>query len=173
VLRGRWVLESLLGEKVPPPPADVPALEASAKDAHNLSLRDQLKIHREKAECASCHDKMDPIGFGLENFDNLGRWRDADRGIAIDSTGTLPSGETFTGPQGLKKILMDRKDQVMKQVARKMTGYAFGRELNKFDECVVDGALGEMQNNGYRAQVLIEHIALSFPFCHRFYPKTD
>jgi hypothetical protein len=173
VLRGRWVLEALLGEKVPPPPPDVPALEASAKDAKDLPLREQLKIHRAKAECASCHDKMDPLGFGLENFDNLGRWRDTDRGLALDTTGTLPSGETFTGPEGLKKILMARKDQVMKHLARKMTGYAFGRELNKFDECVVDGALEAMQQNDYRASALIEQIALSFPFRNRFYPKED
>jgi hypothetical protein len=173
VLRGRWVLEALLGEKVPMPPPDVPALEASAKDAKDLPLREQLKVHRVKAECASCHDRMDPLGFGLENFDNLGRWRDADRGIALDTTGTLPSGETFTGPEGLKKILMGRKDQVMKHLARKMTGYAFGRELNKFDECVVDGALEAMQKNEYHPSALIEHIALSFPFRNRFYPKED
>ncbi len=173
VLRGRWILEALLGDKVPPPPPDVPALEESAKAGHNLSLREQLKTHRLKAECASCHDKMDPLGFGLENFDNLGRWRDSDRGLAIDSEGTLPSGESFTGPAGLKKILMDRKDQVMKQLARKLTGYAFGRELNKFDDCVVDRGLEAMQQNGYRPSVLIEQIAFSFPFRHRFYPKED
>lgn len=173
VLRGRWVLEALLGEKVPPPPPDVPALEASAKEAHGLPLREQLKIHRLKAECASCHDKMDPLGFGLENFDSLGRWRDADKGVALDTTGTLPSGETFTGPEGLKKILMSRKDQVMKHLARKMTGYAFGRELNKFDECVVDGGLEALKQNDYRPAALVVHIALSFPFRNRFYPKED
>lgn len=173
VLRGRWVLEALLGEKVPPPPPDVPALEASAKDAKDLPLREQLKIHRAKAECASCHDKMDPLGFGLENFDNLGRWRDSDRGLALDTTGTLPSGETFAGPEGLKELLVSRKDQVMKHLARKMTGYAFGRELNKFDECVVEGAFEAMQRNDYRASELIEHIALSFPFRNRFYAKVD
>lgn len=173
VLRGRWVLEALLGEKVPPPPPDVPALEASAKDAHDLPLREQLKIHRLKAECAACHDKMDPLGFGLENFDSLGRWRDSDKGVALDTTGTLPSGETFTGPEGLKKILMSRKDQVMKHLARKMTGYAFGRELNKFDECVVDGALEALKQNDYRPAALVEQIALSFPFRNRFYPKEN
>lgn len=173
VLRGRWVLEALLGEKVPPPPPDVPALEESAKDKHHLSLREQLAQHRLKAECAACHDKMDPLGFGMENFDNLGRWRDDDRGMAIDSKGTLPNGESFTGPEGLKKILMERKDQVMKHLARKMTGYAFGRELNKFDECVVDNALAAMKANDYRPGVLIEQIALSYPFRNRFYPKHD
>jgi hypothetical protein len=173
VLRGRWVLEALLGEKVPPPPPEVPALEASVKDGHVLPLREQLKIHRIKAECAACHDKMDPLGFGLENFDSLGRWRDTDRGVALDTTGTLPSGESFTGPEGLKKILLSRKDQVMKHLARKMTGYALGRELNRFDECVVDGGLEALQKNEYRSGALVERIALSFPFRNRFYPKED
>jgi hypothetical protein len=173
VLRGRWVLESLLGEKVPPPPPDVPALEASAKDAHDLPLREQLKAHRANPDCASCHDKMDPLGFGLENFDNLGRWRDAERGLAIDAQGTLPSGESFTGPEGLKKILMDRKDQVMTHLSRKLTGYAYGRELNKMDDCVIDAEMEALKANGYRPSALIEQIVLSYPFRHRFYPKED
>jgi len=171
VLRGRWVLEALLGEKVKPPPPDVPALEETAQKAKDLSLRDQLQLHRAKSECASCHDKMDPLGFGMENFDVLGRWRETDRGLPIDSKGTLPSGETFTGPSGLKTILMARKDDVMKHLVRKMTGYAYGRELNKFDECVVNKAMEALKANNYRPSILIEQITLSFPFRHRFYPK--
>jgi hypothetical protein len=171
VLRGRWILEELLGEKVPPPPPDVPALEDSAKDVHNLSMRTQLKVHRAKAECAGCHDRMDPLGFSLENFDNLGRWRDSYDKFPVDAQGTLSSGETFTGPAGLKKILMDRKDQVMRHLTRKMTGYAYGRELNRFDECVVDKTLDDLRKNQYRPSVLVEEIAMSFPFRHRFYAK--
>lgn len=172
VLRGRWVLESLLGDKVPPPPPDVPALEEHANSGPK-TLRDQLEIHRTKSECAACHDKMDPLGFGLENFDALGRWRDKDRGEPIDAKGTLPSGQTYSGPAGLKGILLERKDTIMKHLAKKMTGYAFGRELNKFDDCVVDRALEALQQNDYRASVLVEQIAMSFPFRHRFYPKHD
>ncbi|HEX7859542.1 MAG TPA: DUF1592 domain-containing protein [Verrucomicrobiae bacterium] len=171
VLRGRWVLEALIGEKVKPPPPDVPALEETQEKAKDLPLRAQLELHRAKAECASCHDKMDPLGFGMENYDVLGRWREKEGEHAIDSTGKLPSGETFTGPAGLKKILMSRKDDVVKHLVRKMTGYAFGRELNKFDDCVVDKAVEALQQNNYRPSVLVEHIALSFPFRHRFYPK--
>src|SRR5688572_18696369 len=110
VLRGRWILESLLGDKVPPPPPDVPALEESAASEKKLSFREQLEQHRLKADCAGCHNKMDPLGFGLENFDVLGRWRDADRGQPIDADGELPSGQKFTGPVGLKTVLMERKD---------------------------------------------------------------
>ena len=170
VLRGKWLMESFLGDKVKPPPPDVPALEQSGS-ATNLSLREQLEKHRSKSECASCHDKIDPLGFGLENFDVLGRWRDSDRGHPIDAQGTLPSGQSFTGPTGLKNLLMERKDDIMKHLVRKMTGYAFGRELNQFDQCVVDRTMEALQKNNYRASVLIEQIATSFPFRHRFYPK--
>jgi hypothetical protein len=172
VLRGKWLMESLLGDRVKPPPPDAPALEQSG-DAAALSLREQLEKHRTKSECATCHDKMDPLGFGLENFDVLGRWRDTDRGHEIDAQGTLPSGQTFTGPAGLKNLLMERKDDIIKHLVRKMTGYAFGRELNQFDQCVVDHAMEALQKNDYRASVLVEQIATSFPFRHRFYPKQD
>ena len=172
VLRGKWLMESLLGDRVKPPPPDVPALEQSG-EAANLTLREQLEKHRTKSECASCHDKIDPLGFGLENFDVLGRWRDSDGGRPIDAQGTLPSGQTFTGPVGLKNLLMERKDDIIKHLVRKMTGYAFGRELNQFDQCVVDRTTEALQKNDYRASVLIEQIATSFPFRHRFYPKQD
>jgi hypothetical protein len=173
VLRGRWILESLLGDKVPPPPPDVPALDEKSAAAVHLSLRQQLEQHRTKAECASCHNKMDPLGFGLENFDALGRWRETDRDQPIDASGTLPSGESFVGPSGLKSILLARKDDVLKHLVRKMTGFAFGRELNKFDNCVIDRAMSALEKNNYRASVLVEQIATSFPFQHRFYPKQE
>ena len=173
VLRGRWILESLLGERVPMPPPDVPALEENPEKAGNLSLREQLEAHRTKSECASCHDRMDPLGFGLEHFDVLGRWRDQDRDQPIDAKGKLPSGETYDGSAGLKKVLMQRKDRVMRHLVRKMTGYAYGRELNRFDDCVIDRTMEALQNSDYRSSVLIEQIATSFPFQHRFYPKGN
>jgi hypothetical protein len=174
VLRGRWILDALLGDKIPPPPPDVPALneEAAAKPG-GLSLRKQLEVHRSKAECASCHDKMDPLGFGLENFDALGRWRNQLNGEPVDAKGTLPSGEFYEGPAGLKRVLMARKDQIIRHLARKMTGFAYGRELNKFDDCVIDQAMKSLEQNDWRATVLIETIAMSYPFQHRFYPKQN
>jgi hypothetical protein len=171
VLRGRWIMEALLGEKVKPPPPDVPALEENPVKIAHVSLRKQLETHRTKPECASCHDKMDPLGFGLENFDVLGRWRDTDRGEPIDAQGKLSSGATYSGPAGLKTILMARKDDVMKVLVRKMAGFAFGRELNRFDDCVIDRTMKALQENGYRAPILVEQIATSYPFQHRFYPK--
>jgi hypothetical protein len=173
VLRGRWILESLLGDKIPPPPPDTPTLDESTVQASQLTFRQQLETHRTKPECASCHDKMDPLGFGLENFDVLGRWRASDRGYPVDAQGTLPSGRSFAGPAGLKAVLLERKEAILRHLARKLTGFAFGRELNKFDDCVIDRAMEELKRRDYRASVLIEVIATSFPFQHRFYPKED
>jgi hypothetical protein len=174
VLRGRWILDAMLGDKIPPPPPDVPALsEEAASKPGGLSLRKQLEAHRSKAECATCHDKMDPLGFGMENFDALGRWRDELNGEPVDAKGTLPSGEVYDGPTGLKRLLMARKDQIIRHLARKMTGYAYGRELNKFDDCVIDEAMKSLEKNDWRATVLIETIAMSYPFEHRFYPKQN
>jgi hypothetical protein len=173
VLRGRWILESLLGDEIKPPPPDVPALEEHGEAVAHLTLRQQLERHRIQAECAACHDKMDPLGFGLENFDVLGRWRESDKGLRIDAEGVLPSGEVFHGPEGLKQVLLERKEEILRHVARKLTGYALGRELNKFDDCVINEALKALESNGYRASVLVEVIASSAPFQQRFYPKND
>lgn len=172
VLRGRWMLEALLGGKIPPPPPDVPTLdEKAAASPGGLSLRKQLEQHRLKAECASCHDKMDPLGFGLENFDVLGRWRDELHGEPLDTKGTLPSGEVYEGPAGLKQLLLASKDKIVRHLARKMTGFTYGRQLNQFDNCVIDEAMKALEKNDWRATVLIETIAMSYPFQHRFYPK--
>ena len=173
VLRGRWVLEVLLGDKVPPPPPDTPTLDEKTVNSSALTFRQQLEVHRSRRECASCHDKMDPLGFGLENFDVLGRWRDIDKGQPVDSEGTLPSGKKFRGPDGLRSVLMDRKDSVIRHLARKMTGYALGRELNPFDDCVIDRAVVALKENNYRASILVETIATSLPFQNRFYPKQN
>jgi hypothetical protein len=171
VLRGKWILESLLGSKVPPPPPGVITLSEEAPEAGTQTLRQRLEKHRLSPDCASCHDRMDPLGFGLENFDVLGRWRTEDNGLPVDVAGTLPSGEKFQGAAGLKKVILARKDEVMRHLARKMLGYALGRALNKFDECVVDDAMKALKANGYRASALIETIALSYPFRHRYVKK--
>ena len=164
-------MEALLGEKVKPPPPDVPPLEETGEKANGLSLRAQLEVHRTKAECAACHDKMDPLGFGLENFDVLGRWRNEDRGQPIDARGTLGSDVIYEGPAGLKNVLLGRKDEVIKNLVKKMVGFAYGRELNQFDDCVVEKTMKALKENDYRASVLIMQIATSYPFQHRFYPK--
>lgn len=173
VLRGRWVIEALLGERIPPPPPDVPPLDERAVVIDGLSLRQQLELHRLQADCAACHDRMDPLGFGLENYDVLGRWREALHGQPLDTEGALPSGEIYEGPEGLKQVLLARKEKILRHLARKMTGFAFGRELNRFDNCVIDDALRALESGNWRARALIETIATSYPFQHRFYPAHE
>lgn len=171
VLRGGWLLERILGERVPPPPDDVPALEEEGQTLVARSLRERLEQHRQRADCATCHDRIDPLGFGLENFDAIGRWRTDDAGVPIDASGRLPSGEVFDGPDQLKQILLARRDQFVQHLIRQMLGYALGRPLNRFDQCVIDDTLKALQRQDYRAGLLIEEIVVSYPFQHRFIKK--
>ena len=168
VLRGRWVLEELLGSHVPPPPTDVPTLDESAVD-ESLSLRQRLEEHRKDPKCASCHRRMDPLGFGLENYDVLGRWRDVDQGRPIDASGELPNGDSFRGPIELKQLMLKRSVEFEEHLSRKMMGFALGRELNKFDQCVVDDCLEALEQSGHRSSAIIETIVTSFPFRHRYF----
>jgi len=171
VLRGRWILEELLGAKVPPPPPNVPSLDEGGVVATTASLRERLELHRQKPECASCHQRMDPLGFGLENYDAIGRWRTLDSGVAIDASGTLPSGESFSGPAELKKLLMVRKDEFQLHAVRKLVGFALGRDLNKFDQCIIDSSIKRLKEEN-RADVILEEILFSYPFQHRYYSKA-
>src|SRR4051812_12698793 len=173
VLRGRWILEVLLGEKVPPPPPGVPSLPKDERDVPAADLRQQLQRHRADANCASCHDRMDPLGFSLESFDNLGRFRDSAAGKPIDASAKLPGGEEFSGPSGLKTILLKRRDQIVRHLARKLSGYALGRPLNRFDDCVIKDAMAALAAREYRPSALIETIALSMPFRYRYYAESD
>lgn len=168
VLRGKWVLEQLLGDRVPPPPPNVPALPENDHPVDGLSFREQLEMHRKNPECASCHERMDPIGFGLENFDPIGRWRTELSGEPIDAQGVLPSGQSFNGPIELKTILMARKDDFARHLSQKMLGYALGRPLTAYDQCVISDSVTALQANEYRASALITEIVLSFPFRHRY-----
>ena len=168
VLRGRWILEEVLGAHVPPPPPNVPALEeATAEKA--MTLRERLEVHRKNPDCAACHNRMDPLGFGLENFDGLGRWRDKDHDLAIDASGKLPSGESFAGPEELKQILLRRSGEFEHHLVRKMLGFALGRELNKFDDCVIQDCLKQLNAENHRSSAVIETIATSYPFQHRYF----
>jgi hypothetical protein len=173
VLRGRWILEELLGADVPPPPPDVPVINEGKKGAKsNLTFRQQLEKHRSKAECANCHNRMDPLGFGLENFDPLGRFRKENAGAPIDSIGVLPSGEKFDGPLELKKLLLEkRRPEFLRNLSRKMLGYALSREVNRVDVCVVHDCVKALEEGDYRASRLVETIVTSYPFAHRVNEK--
>ncbi|QDV43459.1 Planctomycete cytochrome C [Stieleria neptunia] len=167
VLRGKWVLETLLGTPPPPAPPNVPALEEAGDAAQPTSLRERLELHRSDPVCASCHQAMDPLGFGLENYDVLGRWRTDADGVAIDASGQLPSGETFNGPDELKGLLMDRKEQFMRNLTSKMLGYALARGLTNEDACVVESITRKLAEDDYKAQTLILEIVKSIPFRYK------
>ena len=164
VLRGAWVLETLLGTPVPTPPPEVPALPKDENEETKLTARQKLQMHRDNPSCAACHDLMDPIGFALENFDYLGRWRDTEDGKPIDASGTLPSGETFEGPQGLRRVILEKKDQFLRHVTAKMLGYALGRSLLDEDQCTIQRLADGLKKSGYRARTLVRDIVLSTPF---------
>ncbi|HEY3838112.1 MAG TPA: DUF1588 domain-containing protein, partial [Bryobacteraceae bacterium] len=170
ILRGKWVLASLLNSPPPPPPPGVPPLDESPKDGKKLTTRKQVERHRSNAVCASCHSRMDPLGFALENFDVIGRWRTHDDGGAIDASGKMPNGETFTGPQGLKKLLLSHPDQFAQAVVERLLTYALGRELGPRDQPAVRQILRETEANRYRMQDIIVAIVDSVPFRMRQTP---
>jgi hypothetical protein len=169
VKRGVWVLEQVLGEEVPPPPPNVPALEQQDKQTvENLTLRQRTELHRKDPVCANCHKVLDPIGFGLENFDAIGRWRDQDdAGGAIDAAGELPGGKHFTSPKELKTIIAARTGDLARNVTEKLLAYALCRQLEGYDEIVLDHLMEIIAKDGYRMQTLITEIVTSYPFTHR------
>jgi hypothetical protein len=167
VLRGKWVREALLGSPPPPPPPDVPELEESRDAEAATTVRERLEQHRRNPVCASCHNHIDPIGFGLENFDMLGRWRTEESGRPVDAKGELPDGTKFDGPEELKQALMARKDDLIRYLTRKMLGYALGRGLNLEDQCTVEEIVGRVKENEYRSHTLVAEIVCSVPFRYR------
>jgi hypothetical protein len=169
VLRGSWVLGTLLGTPVPAPPPNVPALDAAGgKKSRSLSLREKLAVHRADATCASCHNVIDPIGFSLDHYDRLGRWRDVDeKGKPIDATGKTAEGKSFDGIAGFKKLVLDRKHDFARQVTAKMLGYALGRSLEDRDDGTIEGIVSRLEANDFKAQTLLEEIVLSVPFRNR------
>ena len=165
VLRGAWALETLLGTPVPPPPPDVPPLKTDAENGVKLGMREKLLQHRASPSCAACHKLMDPIGFGMENFDWMGRWRDQDAdGKPIDATGELPSGEKFSGPVELRQALLSRKQDFIGNLTGRVLGYALGRSLQDGDSCTVQRIVETLEKDEYRARTLIREVVLSVPF---------
>jgi hypothetical protein len=162
VKRGRWVLEQILGTPPPPAPPDVPELDE--KKVLTGSLRQQMEQHRQNPACASCHAKMDPLGFAFENFDAVGayRWKEADQ--PIDASGELPDGRKFNGPKELKKILLENKDLIARNLAEKMLTYALGRGLEYYDKRAVDAIVTATAKNDYRMSTLITEVVKSYPF---------
>lgn len=166
VKRGKWIIENFLGEPPPPPAPDVMSLE----DQSELTgtLRERMQQHRDNPACASCHAKMDPLGFALENFDALGRWRDFDGDDRIDAAGELPSGESFSGPSDLRRVLTESKqDQLVRCLVEKMLTYGLGRGLEYYDQCAIDEIIESASKDELRMSAIAVAIASSKPFRKR------
>ena len=157
VLRGKWILENILNAPPPPPPPDVPNLDEKAVGS-SASLRQQLEAHRTNPVCNACHASMDPLGFGLENFDAIGRWRTKDGNFPVDATGKLPNGKTFDGPEGLKQILLSDKSVFAQCLAEKLLTYALGRGLEDYDQPAIQSIVTQTAASGYKFSALVEAI---------------
>jgi Protein of unknown function (DUF1592)/Protein of unknown function (DUF1588)/Protein of unknown function (DUF1587)/Protein of unknown function (DUF1585)/Protein of unknown function (DUF1595) len=162
-VRGKWVLENLLGAAPPPPPDNVPSLNESNLGTE-VSLRQRLEQHRRDPSCSPCHNVMDPIGFGLENYDAVGAWRTMDGKFPIEPSGTLPDGRTFSGPRALKSILKAQSDQFVRNVTEKLLTYSLGRGLERFDRPTVDAISRRVAASDYKFSALVLEVVKSTPF---------
>lgn len=168
VKRGLFILENILGTPAPPAPPDVPELEEAEKtfdENHAPSMRELMAAHREKPLCRSCHERMDPLGLALENFNAMGMWRDHQAGTPIDPSGTLITGESFKDIRDLKRILAnERRFDYYRVVSEKMMTYALGRGLEYYDTHTIDNLVGDLEANNGRIMTLIKGIIDSPPF---------
>jgi len=164
VLRGKWVLENLLGAPPPPPPANVPPLKEHKAGEQASTVRERLEEHRSNPVCASCHARMDPIGFSLEHFDAIGRWRDTDGAAPVDASATLPDGTKFSGAAELRALLLSRRDDVVTTVIDKLLMYAVGRGVEYYDRPVIRRILKNTREADYRWSSVILNIVESEPF---------
>ena len=165
VLRGKWVLENLLASPPPPPPPDVPALKTEASEpGKTLSMRAAMTQHRANPACAGCHARMDPIGFAMENFDAVGKWRDRDNENPIDASGVFPDGSKFDGMVGLKQALLRHPEQFVNTVAEKLLMYAIGRNLQYYDQPSVRAVVAKAAKENYTFSSLVLGVVESTPF---------
>jgi mono/diheme cytochrome c family protein len=166
VIRGKYILQNILGAPPPPPPADVPALDEQAVGT-TASLRKQMETHRTNAICASCHSRMDPLGFALENYDAIGKWRTMDGGFPVDSTGVLPGGKKFSNSAEMRQILSERVPELTRTLTEKLLIYSLGRGLQRYDRPTVNGITRKVAASGYGFQALVQEVVRSLPFQSR------
>jgi hypothetical protein len=164
VLRGKWVLENLLSAAPPPPPPDVPSLRTETAPGKPLTLRDAMVQHRAAPACAGCHARMDPIGFAMENFDAVGRWRERDGQQPIDATGVFPEGTKFEGIPGLKQELLRHPEQFVGTVTERLLMYAIGRNLQYYDAPTVRTVMRDAAPANHTLASLLIGIVKSRPF---------
>ncbi len=164
VLRGKWILENILGLTPPPPPPDVTPLEEPKDGGRPLTGRERIAQHRENPACAGCHNLMDPIGLSTENFDAIGRWRTRDAGMPIDASGGLPDGAVFDGMEGLRQALLRRPDLFATTATEKLLTYAIGRGLEAYDAPAVRAIVRDARGEDYRFSSLVLGVVNSAPF---------
>jgi hypothetical protein len=163
-MRGRWLLANILGAPPPPPPPDIPALKDAGVEGQPRSLRERMEMHRKKPACASCHQRMDPLGFALENFDALGKWRTVSDGAPIDPSATFPDGTRFEGVAGLRTLLVSHKEDFARTLSGKLLAYAIGRGLDYRDLPAVRALARDAEPAGYSWSSIITGIVKSPPF---------
>jgi hypothetical protein len=166
VIRGRYVMQNILGSPLPPPPPDVPALDEESL-GRSTSLRQQMEKHRSNAICASCHSRMDPLGFGLENYDAIGKWRTMDGSFPVDSSGTLPNGKSFTSSAEMREIIGGMLPEFSKALTEKMMTYALGRGLKRYDRRTVTAITRRLTEGDAGMQTLVSEVVRSLPFQSR------
>jgi hypothetical protein len=163
-IRGKWLLENILATPVPPPPPGVNTNLEEKKTIKPASVREMLEQHRTNSGCASCHARMDPLGFGLENFDALGQWRTTDGDASIDASGVLPDGTNVDGPVALRRALLAQREQFVKAVMGKLLTYAVGRQVDYYDGPAIRAMMRAAAADGYRWSSSILAIVKSTPF---------
>src|SRR5499427_1658624 len=164
VLRGKWLLANMLGAPPPPPPVDVPSLKDAGQDGQPRSLRDRMELHRKNPACAGCHQRMDPLGFALENFDALGKWRTVADGEKVNASASLPDGTTFEGIAGLRDLLLKHKDDYVRTLTEKLLAYSIGRGIEYYDLPSIRKIARDIAPADYRWSSLILGIVRSNPF---------
>jgi len=174
VLRGKWILDNVLGTPPPPPPPNVSEFTDEIEDRRGLTHRQKLELHRDNPNCYSCHRQIDPLGFSLANYDWFGRFKERADGRPIDARGRLPDGSTFSGPAGLKGVIIDKRmNDLTRQISRKMLSYAVGRQLEYYDELAVRKIILAVEKDGYRLRTLIHKVVQSYPFRYKQHPQHN
>jgi hypothetical protein len=164
VIRGKWILTNILGTPPPPPPPNVPPLKDAPETGRILTMRERMAEHRANPACAGCHKLMDPVGFSLENFDAVGRYRSAENGVPVDAGGGLPDGSSFSGEEGLKKALLARPELFVSTTTEKLLTYALGRGVEDYDAPAVRKIVQDARGRDYRFSSLVLGIVNSTPF---------
>ena len=165
--RGDWVLTEILGTPPPEPPMNVAQLPEDDRNLEFKTFRETLEAHREDPSCAGCHAAIDPIGFGLENFDSIGRWRTTQNGATINTSGELPDGRKFQSPAELRAILLEEKDLFVRNMAEKVLAYALGRELTPYDRPIIAKISKKVAEDDYQIHRMFLEVVQSYPFLNR------